>query len=291
MEKGLKRVAIIGGDLRQTYLAEILCGRGYPVSLYGVPAPVNTGKNSCVVCSSLRDAVSDASTVIAPVPFTKNKKTITCQQELDGLNITGLLGLLNTNQALAGGCIPCFVSQFCAGNSIACFDYMEDDSLAIFNSIATAEGAVAEAIMRHPSNLHGAHALVMGYGRCGKTLAHKLNGLSVRVMVCARSETARALAHSNGLQTLSFEEYENSLGSFEFIFNTVPAMVLDEQAIYKVNKQALIIDIASAPGGSDFEAADALGLNACLCLGLPGKYSPRSSSEAIADTLIRQGLL
>lgn len=291
MDKNLKKVSIIGGDSRQAYLAEILCSKGYLVSLYGVTALPDADKKSCLVCSSLRDAVSDTSTVIAPVPFTKNKKTITCQQKLYDTDITEFLDLLDETQKLAGGCIPGFVSQYCAGHNIKCFDYMEDDSLAIFNSIATAEGAVAEAIMRHPSNLHEASALVIGYGRCGKTLAHKLNGLSVHVTVCARSETARALAHSNGLKTLSFDEYEESLGSFEFIFNTVPAMVLDEQAIYKINKHALIIDIASAPGGFDFKTADALGLNACLCLGLPGKYSPHSSSKAIADTLIRKGIL
>jgi dipicolinate synthase subunit A len=45
----------------------------------------------------------------------------------------------------------------------------------------------------------------------------------------------------------------------------------------------VVIDIASAPGGVDFEAAKQLGIAAKLCPGLPGKYSPRSAGEAAAQ--------
>jgi dipicolinate synthase subunit A len=42
-----------------------------------------------------------------------------------------------------------------------------------------------------------------------------------------------------------------------------------------------IIDIASAPGGVDFSAAQKMGISAFLCSGLPGKYAPASSASAI----------
>ena len=52
-----------------------------------------------------------------------------------------------------------------------------------------------------------------------------------------------------------------------------------------MKKHVTIIDIASAPGGVDFAAAARLNLSAFLCPGLPGKYAPVSSAQAIADTI------
>ena len=46
-----------------------------------------------------------------------------------------------------------------------------------------------------------------------------------------------------------------------------------------------ILDIASMPGGVDFEAARQLGVHAFLCPGLHGKYSPLSSARGIKETM------
>ena len=48
-----------------------------------------------------------------------------------------------------------------------------------------------------------------------------------------------------------------------------------------------IIDIASAPGGVDYEAAGALGIAAKLCLGLPGKYAPKTAGEILAEEIMK----
>ncbi|MBR6718867.1 MAG: hypothetical protein IKI77_11075 [Oscillospiraceae bacterium] len=41
------------------------------------------------------------------------------------------------------------------------------------------------------------------------------------------------------------------LGTFPLIINTVPAMLLDSQMLRLVRKDALILDLASKPGGDD----------------------------------------
>ena len=68
-------------------------------------------------------------------------------------------------------------SLFCAGGipedfleragkkGIRCFDYQKDPFTAMENTIATAEGAIAQAILRSPENLRGSSSLVIGYGR------------------------------------------------------------------------------------------------------------------------------
>lgn len=66
---------------------------------------------------------------------------------------------------------------------------------------------------------------------------------------------------------------------FRFIFNTVPAQFINEETLKNVDLSALIIDIASSPGGVDYDAAQRLGISALHCLGLPGKYAPASSAR------------
>ena len=72
---------------------------------------------------------------------------------------------------------------------------------------------------------------------------------------------------------------------YDFIFNTIPALVLTAPLLKKMKPQVTIIDIASAPGGVDFAAASELNLCARLAPGLPGKYAPASSARAIKETI------
>ena len=44
---------------------------------------------------------------------------------------------------------------------------------------------------------------------------------------------------------------------------------------------ALVLDLASAPGGVDFEAARAFGIRCAAAPGLPGKWSPEAAAGAV----------
>ena len=48
---------------------------------------------------------------------------------------------------------------------------------------------------------------------------------------------------------------------------------------------SIILDLASAPGGTDFEAARAFGIRALTAPGLPGKWSPQTAAEAVRDAV------
>ena len=47
-----------------------------------------------------------------------------------------------------------------------------------------------------------------------------------------------------------------------------------------------LLDLASLPGGVDFDAARSLGVKTVHALSLPGKTAPRTAGEDIADTII-----
>ena len=127
----------------------------------------------------------------------------------------------------------------------------------------------------------------MGFGRCGKALAQRLAGLGGLVTVAARRKEQRLEAGISGLQMLDLEKLGEKVQEIDFIFNTIPAMVLEEKEISKMKKDSVIIDIASKPGGTDFEACKKNGIGAVLALGLPGKYSPKTSAEILVEAMER----
>lgn len=286
---------IIGGDMRQVYMAQILAEQGYRVCVYGLCKEISPDMQSDatdgepVLCEqSLTDAVQKSGIIIAPIPMTKNKKDLSNQVGKDDLSLKELMEALKEGQYFFAGCIPEGFRDKAADKGATCCDFMKNEELAIYNSIATAEGAIAEAIQKSPLNLHRSECLVLGYGKCGKTLAAYLKGMFCRVTVCARRPDVRSEASILADEVISFDDIPDNLKQYSFIFNTIPNMIMDRSLLMSVKKQAIIIDIASVPGGVDFTAAKELGIPAWLCPGLPGKYAPESSARAMTDVLMQE---
>ena len=62
-------------------------------------------------------------------------------------------------------------------------------------------------------------------------------------------------------------------------------MVLDRDALNNVKSDALVIDLASNPGGVDKNAIKEMKIKFVWALSLPGKISPITSAEFIKETL------
>jgi dipicolinate synthase subunit A len=73
----------------------------------------------------------------------------------------------------------------------------------------------------------------------------------------------------------------------DLIFNTVPALVLTRSLLSAMRRSAVVIDLASSPGGIDYQAAQELGVNAILAPGLPGLVAPRTAGEILASVVPR----
>lgn len=277
--------SVIGGDMRLWYLAEYLVAKGYRVCIYG--AAVQAAKFSCDQASSLKEAVESAAAVIGPVPLTRKNNQILHTGGLLDMSVTGLTGLLKEEQVFFGGCIPDEMKIKLSDAKVKCFDFMEEDSITVYNSIATAEGVIAEAVINWPANLHDSRALVLGYGRCAKTLAAKLKGLTKETHVCARSQEQLAMAAAFGFSVLTYEELEEKIADYDLIFNSVPQVVLGETLLQKVKQNSMILDIATSPGGVDYAAAKELSVKAGIYPGLPGKYAPKASGEALASYVLQ----
>lgn len=259
--------AVLDGDLRQVYLANLLIEKGYHVNTFGLTD--DRLSHLAARGGSLEEVTQSAPAVLGAIPFCYEYEALP----------------LAPGQCLFAGRIPEAFAASCKENGISVYDYMSDTQLPILNAIATAEGTISEAISHFPDNIHGTETLLLGYGTCAKVLADKLKALSAKVTVCARSPHARAEAVSMGYSILDFSALKEMIHHYPLIINTVPAFVLKEEILAKALPDCLILDIASSPGGLDQEAAQALCLNALNCPGLPGKYAPKASARYLAETI------
>lgn len=277
-------IGILGGDARQIYAINEFIKNGYCVYYYGISdAKISS---EATMCRSMKDVLINSSVIVCPVPFSKDGKTLFKRQDAQTCEIAEMLEGLHHGHTVFGGNIKSNVSDYCLSNSITCLDLMNSDSFCLLNAIATAEGTIAEAIKASVSNLHRSNCLVIGYGRCAKILAKKLYALDCNVTIAARKRAALTEASAYGYQTSALTDISCCLSEFDFIFNTVPALVLNKTYMPLLKKEAVILDIASAPGGVDFDAAKQNGIFAEIYPGLPGKYSPKTSGEIIASSII-----
>lgn len=267
-------IGIFCGDRRHIYLARTLLQKGYSISTYCLSE--NVREKGCLISSSLEELFLNCRFLIGPIPFTKDTEKA----------VMNLSRLLSKNHSLCGGMIPSDLADYCKNQEISYYDLMKIEKIAVLNAIATAEGSIMEAIQTGDSNLHNSNCLVLGYGRCARILAGKLKGLDAIVTVAARSEEALAVAQAFGLKSIRISDITNLINKFDFIFNTIPALVLNQDCLAQIKQETVIIDIASAPGGIDYDYALQRGLKAKLCPGLPGKISPKSSADILANEII-----
>lgn len=229
----------------------------------------------------ITDDLDESNIVITPIPFSKDKVHIT------GESINVLDFISNCKGKLViGGAFKAFKREFDESN-IEYVDLMERDSIAYLNAIPTAEGAILKAMEYTDYTIHAANVLVLGFGRVGKILADKLKGLNANVFCEARNE--KDLAHINalGYNVVELTNMINVLDKMDIIFSTVPTMILNREELKQLNKDVVIIDLASAPGSVDYDVCRELGINAYLELALPTKVAPKSAAKYLKEEIDR----
>lgn len=282
----MEKVIVLGGDHRQYYLADTLQKNGYHVCSYGVLMPE---KNNIewIKPDKVKQEIRESEMIVLPIPVSVDGKTIRQETADDVLLLSELYDGIRAGQKIYGGILSEQLRSVCREKEAFCYDFMEDESVAVGNAVATAEGAVAEAILLGDETIHGKDCLVIGYGKCGAVLADKLKGLQAKVTVMARNPVSRAKARSMGYEVRPmFSHQEVQTEKYTYLFNTVPTLVLTEQVLSGFDRSTVIIDIASKPGGTDFEYCRYAGIRAKLALSLPGKYASRSSGEILAQAIM-----
>ena len=175
--------------------------------------------------------------------------------------------------------------SFLDAYQIPYWDFMKLPEVVEGNGWITAEATIAEVLQQSEKSIFGQKVLITGYGCCGEKIAKLFAKLGARVIVAARRGAVRETVVKDGFEAIAFEQLEKTLVDVATVINTVPAQVLTEDCIRRMPHESLIIDIASKPGGTDFEAAKRYGIKAKLALGLPGIYTTASSAQLLKDAI------
>ena len=277
----INKIALIGGDLRIVKLSEMLVNEGAQVYTYGLE---NADNIETKKCESLEEAIEFVDVILGPIPFSSNGDVINSPFSKEKIKVQDIINLARGKMLIAGSIKPEVYEQ-ANDLQVKVVDIMKREELSVLNAISTAEGAIKIAIEETPKNLHGSNILVLGFGRIGKVLSHMLNGLGAKVSCEARKNSDLAWIKAYGYDAIPLSELNENLYKFDIIINTIPYIVLDKEALENVKEDALVIDLASNPGGVDRKAIKEKQIKFVWALSLPGKISPITSAEFIKETL------
>lgn len=270
-----KVIYVVGGDLRQRTVLKLLKEDGYDafgIGLFGEDWD--------------RPALLDADVVILPLPASYDSVYINSPLAKEPIKIDDILDNIKKDTLVLGACLTDELKQKLKDRGILYFDYYDREELIIKNAIPTAEGALEIALSEMPITLFESRVLVVGYGRVGKITADRFAALGAKVTVSARKCADFAWIEQAGMKAIHTSALIDKIESFDLIINTVPSMILDKTVLARVSENTLIIDLASKPGGVDFNIAKELGKNVIWALSLPGKTAPITSGKIIKETIL-----
>ncbi len=261
---------------------ESLADKGYKVRAF---SPERDFKN-VETSNSIKQVVKGADVIIAPMTGTDTegdlKKTFgDLRLRLD----EDFFNLLNNNVLFLIGIANSKLKEIMEMRDIRYIELARQNDLAILNAIPTAEGAIKIAIKETPFTIHGSKTLILGLGKIGLPLAWRLKVLGSEVYAATRDRTAIARGKDLGFKMVNYENIYQILSEVSLIFNTVPALIVSQEYIKYISRDTVILDLASAPGGIDFPAAEEKGIKAKSCPGLPGKTAPVTAGRILAEVI------
>ncbi len=275
-----KTVLLAGGDRRSTELARLLAARPeflvFALDLgEGLPQP---------------EEGFQADILILPVPATSDGVCLKAPQAGEKLPIETALSYLKPGGKVYGGLTGAGkgIPALCAERGAAFADFLADETFTRLNAEATAEIMLALLILDLPVCLPEAEVVVLGGGRIAKGLARRLIACGAGCTLAARNPAQRAEAEAFGAETAPLDRLSDILPGADAVLNTIPALVVDGETAARIPPEALVYELASAPGGFTPEA---LRIRAAKpALSLPGKYAPLSCARWMERLILHENL-
>ncbi|TBL77780.1 dipicolinate synthase subunit DpsA [Paenibacillus thalictri] len=281
------QICVIGGDARQLEVINNFSELDASVTLIGFDNLQNQfGGIAKAVLTP--EALSNIDAVILPAVGTDDNGNVESIFSTEELQLQAEhIQALPKHAKIYTGMAKTYLKKLCAAYSIGLVELFDRDDVAIYNSIPTAEGAIMMAIQNTDITIHGSLSMVLGFGRTGVTVARSLQGLGAVVKVGVNRPEYYARALEMGFKPFYTKDLYEHVAGIDLLFNTIPSMIVTAQIIANIPHRALIIDLASKPGGTDFRFAEKRGVKAMLAPGLPGIVAPKTAGRIMADTLTR----
>lgn len=277
-----KKFAIIGGDMRNVYLADLLKKDYQYVEIYGFE---KSGKPWALKNSPLDFVLEGSRVVVGGIPLMSDNGFLNMPLSKEKLCFSEFLEKIPEDAHLIAGMIPASLKEQLEQKKVKCTDLLDREEMAVLNAAVTAEGAVGILLQEMPITLLGSRVLVVGYGRIGKNLARLLHDFGADVWAAARKYSDIAWIEAHGYKPVPMHQLARFVSDMDAIVNTVPALVITKDILEKVRADCFLLDLASAPGGIDFKGAEAFGIKVRWALSLPGKVAPMTAGDIIRRTI------
>ena len=271
------KILVAGGDMRQVYCAGKLSSV-FDTSVKGFSDDILPEKMNLKISDNEN---SPYDFVVLPVPPLDENGMITAPFADEKINPADIRRMLKQDAVIFAGKSDKRLKNIFDDKEI--IDYMECEELSLKNAVPTAEGAVEIALNELPVTLNGIKVLIVGLGRIGTALAEILKGFGADVTASVRNARGTAKARILGIKSVCTNKMDTD---YRLVFNTVPELIFNNELLRKFDNDTLFIDLASKPGGIDFDSAAELGKKVVWALGIPGKTAPVTSGEFIAETVI-----
>lgn len=269
-----QKIFAVGGDVRLLHACKSLAAKGYDV---GISSCV---KSDEVKREALYEGINNAEIILLGVPVSRDGVTLYAPFSEETILLRKIAGAVGDKKTVIGGGITHGIF------SCPTEDYLKRDEFAVLNAVPTAEGVLEIAMRETDFTVFKSRCLIIGFGKTGKVLCKLFSDVGAHVTAASRKESDMAMSRVFGYESIRTDMISEALHDFDIIINTVPSCILGKSELAKIRKDALIIDVASKPGGVDFASAAERSLNVIWALSLPGKVAPQTAGEIISEITV-----
>ncbi len=268
----MKNILIIGGDKRSVYLSDLFEKHEYKVRKSFL---LNDSNN-------VQENIKQSEIIIVPMPASTDNIHIYTPLSDEDFEISELVNLTK-GKVVIGGKLSADFIRMLENNNNKVFDLMSNRELVEKNIIPTVEGIIKILIEKTNFTLFDSKVAVLGFGRIGKRTANILKSLGAVISCYDIKKEEVANIRTCGYNVIG--DISSDLGKFDIIINTIPEKIINKEELDIISKNAFLLDVASNPGGFDYEYAESIGLNITHALGIPGKIAPKTSAKYMKDLI------
>jgi len=259
----MKRIAFIGGDRRNFELSK-MNWTNMAMRAFGFYDNKDSIFN-CVNCEY----------IVFPIPFSKDGESLYAPLSADRIYFKDIIEKVE-NKIVFGGKFVDKASEILSNKRNRIIDFNKEKNFVVNNTIPTAEGIVKIIIENTDITIDGSNITILGHGNVGKRAAKILCSLGANIFCYDNNKQEVANIENCGYNVL--EDLNCNISKMDVIVNTVPTRIITKDMFRYINKNTLIVDIASMPGGIDYEYAKKNSYKVIHALGLPGIIAPVTSA-------------
>lgn len=263
------KILIIGGDNRFISLEKTLKDNNFKVET----SYLNSNDENL-------KSLNDFDVIFLPIPFSKNN-FLNAPFYPNKITTENIFSSLKNFKGIIIGGFDKNSQETLKNMNLNFKNILKDEKFTLVNAIITAEGTIEKLIHESEESLFELKVCITGYGRVSKALARRLKPLCKELVVYNNPSINFVYAQIDNIKVGNIEYFKDEGKNFNIIINTIPSLIIDKKVLDTLDKNTLIMDLASLPGGVDFEYAKEKGIITHHYLGVPGKVSSKSAANAI----------